>query len=294
MVPGKVKHDYHLVEPSPWPFIGALAFFVMLLGAVLWLNAGSDFLAMPPFIRPLIFSGGAILAAFTAVGWWRDVIAESVRFGEHKPVVILSFRFAMALFLVAEAVFFVALFWAYFDMALFRSAGAGWPPPGVTPADPWRLPLLATLVLLLSGSALAWAARAVRAADRKGAVRGLALAVLLGAAFAALLFCNLSAMPFHYGLGGLKLTAVADLFARGNPGAIYGSVFFAVAGALLLHVVAGVAFLAVCLGRAAAGHFVPQRHFGFEAASWFWQFGLVVWLLVYGGIYVLDAAFAVR
>ena len=28
-------HDYHLVDPSPWPLIGAISAFVMAVGAVM-------------------------------------------------------------------------------------------------------------------------------------------------------------------------------------------------------------------------------------------------------------------
>jgi cytochrome c oxidase subunit 3 len=33
-----VKHDYHLVDPSPWPLVGSIGGFTMLLGAVFWMN----------------------------------------------------------------------------------------------------------------------------------------------------------------------------------------------------------------------------------------------------------------
>jgi cytochrome c oxidase subunit 3 len=34
---GAVKHDYHLVDPSPWPFVGSLGAFVLALGAVIFM-----------------------------------------------------------------------------------------------------------------------------------------------------------------------------------------------------------------------------------------------------------------
>ena len=33
-----VKHDYHLVNPSPWPLIGSIAAFVLALGRVMWMK----------------------------------------------------------------------------------------------------------------------------------------------------------------------------------------------------------------------------------------------------------------
>ncbi|MEM7598428.1 MAG: cytochrome c oxidase subunit 3, partial [Pseudomonadota bacterium] len=31
------NHDYHILNPSVWPFFGALGGFVMLFGAVVWM-----------------------------------------------------------------------------------------------------------------------------------------------------------------------------------------------------------------------------------------------------------------
>ena len=29
-------HDYHLVDPSPWPLIGAISAFLMAVGFIMW------------------------------------------------------------------------------------------------------------------------------------------------------------------------------------------------------------------------------------------------------------------
>ncbi|MDO9588433.1 MAG: cytochrome c oxidase subunit 3, partial [Brevundimonas sp.] len=41
-----------------------------------------------------------------------------------------------------------------------------------------------------------------------------------------------------------------------------------------------------CLLRLLAGHFTPQKHFGFEAAAWYWHFVDVVWLFLFAFVYV--------
>jgi cytochrome c oxidase subunit 3 len=282
MASAPARHDYHLVEPSPWPFIGALGLFILLVGAVMWMNGRVGFADMPPFAAPFVFAGGVLLMAATLAGWWYDIVTESVAFGEHKPVVMLAFRFAGVLFILAEAIFFAVLLLSYYDMALFRSAGIGWPPPGVPAADPWRLPLFATAILLLSGTTVRWAHRSVLTGDRKTALKALAVTVFLGAAFTLVLACDLSREPF-------TLAAAGGVPAKG---ALYGSVFFLVAGAFFLHIAAGTVFLAVCMLRASLGHFTPERHFGFEIAAWYWHFGVAVWLVLYAGVYVMGYAFA--
>ena len=31
-------HDYHLVDPSPWPAVGSVSAFVMAVGAISWMH----------------------------------------------------------------------------------------------------------------------------------------------------------------------------------------------------------------------------------------------------------------
>jgi len=72
-----------------------------------------------------------------------------------------------------------------------------------------------------------------------------------------------------------------------SGGGIYGSSFFMATGFHGLHVIIGTIFLTVCLFRAMAGQFTAERHFGFEAAAWYWHFVDVVWLFLFAFIYVL-------
>ncbi len=54
MAHGEVKHDYHLVDPSPWPFVGSLGAFTMLIGAVFWMNKDyTGFFGLPVNGQPV-------------------------------------------------------------------------------------------------------------------------------------------------------------------------------------------------------------------------------------------------
>ncbi len=64
-------------------------------------------------------------------------------------------------------------------------------------------------------------------------------------------------------------------------GGVYPSTFFLATGFHGFHVIVGTCFLIVCWFRARAGHFTPERHFGFEAAAWYWHFVDVVWLFLF-------------
>ena len=70
-----------------------------------------------------------------------------------------------------------------------------------------------------------------------------------------------------------------------SAAAIYPSTFFLATGFHGFHVIVGTCFLIVCWFRARAGHFTPDRHFGFEAAAWYWHFVDVVWLFLFICIY---------
>ena len=108
----KPQHDYHLVSPSPWPIVGSISVFLLAVGMIGWMH---NMYA----IAPLVFGAGAIGVAYTMLSWWRDVIKEAEHEGYHTRVVQISHRYGMILFIASEVMFFVAWFWAYFDVALF-------------------------------------------------------------------------------------------------------------------------------------------------------------------------------
>jgi cytochrome c oxidase subunit III len=302
-------HDYHLVNPSPWPAVGATFAFILAVGLIIWMRSLGGGSGLFGLRGPLVFLLGAAGVAFTMVMWWRDVIREA-HGGDHTPVVQLHLRYGMILFIASEVMFFVAWFWAYFDASLFPAAihpieavkpdgsleatkevigmvernaltGGHWPPkPGEISQtngyfrgtfDPWGLPLVNTLILLTSGTTVTWAHHALLNNDRRGLKLGLLVTVILGVLFT---LCQ----AYEYAHAGFSYA-----------GFIYGSTFFMATGFHGAHVIIGTLFLLVCLFRAMAGQFTPKQHFGFEAAAWYWHFVDVVWLFLFACIYVWGA-----
>ena len=253
-------HDFHLVDPSPWPALGALSALVMAVGLVWFLHEG------PPWILIV----GSLMVLYTMFVWWRDVIREATNEGHHTPVVQLHHRYGMVMFIASEVMFFMAWFWAYFNAAIYptEAMGGTWPPEGVETFDPWHLPLLNTLILLTSSTTVTWAHHAVREGNKSGAVQGLLITVILGAIFTGV-------QAFEYAIAPFEFT-----------GGIYGSTFFMATGFHGAHVIIGTIFLVVCLFRAMGDHFKPDHHFGLEAAAWYWHFVDVVWLFLFSFIYV--------
>ena len=108
----KPHHDYHLVNPSPWPALGATAALLTAVGGILWMHHTATY-------APVVFGAGVILIAYTMFSWWRDVIYEAEVEHDHTRVVQISHRYGMILFIASDVMFFVAWFWAYFNTALF-------------------------------------------------------------------------------------------------------------------------------------------------------------------------------
>jgi cytochrome c oxidase subunit III len=280
----KVNHEYHIVDPSPWPLIGGIGALMMAVGGVgymRWLDGRVFEIGSLNLATPWLFFIGLVIVLYTMFSWWSDTIKEA-HTGYHTRVVSLHLRYGMILFIASEVMFFVAWFWAFFDASLFANeaaqvsrvefTGGVWPPEGISVLDPWHLPLFNTIVLLLSGTTVTWAHHALLHNERQMLVGMLAVTVLLG-----LLFTSVQAYEYIHAPFGFK-------------DSIYGSTFFMATGFHGFHVIVGTIFLIVCLLRAMAGHFTPEQHFGFEAAAWYWHFVDVVWLFLFCCIYVWGSA----
>ena len=261
-----IPQPWHLVRPSIWPILGALAAGIMMGGAVLFMHKEKIGKIDLGVGWPMV---GLVLVLAIMFVWWRDVIHESSVEKAHSSVVKIGLRYGMALFIASEVMFFSAFFWAYYSAALFppEVLGGVWPPANIKTFDPFDMPFIMTLILLLSGTTVTWAHHAALEGDQKNLVKALACTVALGFSFSC---CQ--AYEYHHAEFSLK-------------SGMFGSTFFMATGFHGLHVIIGTIFLAVCLWRAAKGHFTPNSHFGLEAAAWYWHFVDVVWLFLFGSVY---------
>ena len=211
------NHDYHILNPSLWPFIGAVAAFVMLFGAVLFFHDNGPWLLLIGFVGVL----------YVMFGWWADTVTENKE-GDHTPVVLIGLRYGFILFIMSEVMFFAAWFWSFFKHAMYPMSEQSpmvdgvWPPVGIETFDPWHLPLINTLILLCSGAAATWAHHAlVHENNRKDIKNGLIIAILLGAIFTVFQAYEYSHAAF------------------GFSGNIYGANFFMATGFHGFHVIVG-------------------------------------------------------
>ena len=258
-------HDYHILPPSIWPFLAAVSVFFLLFGAVLWMHD----MGMWMFALSLL----GCLAIMYA--WWADVVREA-QAGDHTPVVRIGLRYGFILFILSEVAFFGAWFWSVFKHLMYPMEtfpGSEYAPPEITPINAFELPLINTVILLLSGCAVTWAHHAlVHDGPRQDVANGLLISVVLGVAFTLL-----QGYEYYHLVHDIGYTLGGDEF--------YAN-FFLPTGFHGLHVIIGTLFLLVCYMRVRAGHFTAERHIGLEAAAWYWHFVDVVWLFLFFVVYI--------
>ncbi|ANP78639.1 MFS transporter [Vibrio crassostreae 9CS106] len=290
------KEVYFVPHQSHWPLVGAVALFLVAVGAGLTVqNMGTD-AAGGVFGKAALLVGFCVLLYMLA-GWFSNVITESLS-GLYSEQISRSFRQGMSWFIFSEIMFFGAFFGALFYARMISVpwiGGAGnnemthevlwpmfqsiWPltttPDGVTTqAMPWQgIPLKNTIILLLSSVTLHMAHISLEQNKRMALIVWLEITIVLAGFF---LFFQVEEYLHAYQEMGLTLQS-----------GIYGNTFFLLTGFHGLHVCLGTIFLIVLLARVAKDHFTPKDHFAFQAGSWYWHFVDVVWLGLFVFVYVL-------
>nr|CCI69538.1 cytochrome oxidase subunit 3 [Metacrangonyx goulmimensis] len=253
------NHPYHLVEKSPWPIISSYSIFFLLTGLAKWFHTYSFNLA---FLSLMLL----ILCSYQ---WWRDICRESTMQGLHTIKVMMGLRYGMAMFILSEILFFFSFFWSFFHSSLNSTMEIGliWPPSGVEVFNPFKIPLLNTIILLVSGVSVTWVHNAILQGLHTQALQSLSMTIILGLYFTLL-------QGFEYFEASFSISD-----------SVYGTVFFVATGFHGLHVIIGSLFLSVNLFRLWMGQFSSYHHFGLEAAIWYWHFVDVVWLFLFVFIY---------
>ncbi len=287
---------YYVPHSSVWPIVGAVALIITAFGAGSFIQQSTDKVVTgtSSYGAPIFFVGLAAIA-FMMFGWFGTVIRESLK-GLVSDQLDRSYRQSMFWFIVSEVMFFAAFFGALFYARIISVpwlAGAGtnlethlflWPdfadtwPLFRTPSGTesgsmpaWGLPFINTVILVTSSVTVTFAHWALKKNQRLPLQLWLALTVALGVTF--LTFQVIEYVEAYHELG---LTLASG---------IYGSTFFMLTGFHGAHVTLGTIMLFVMLLRSLKGHFTPDNHFAFEAASWYWHFVDVVWLFLFTFVY---------
>ena len=199
--------------------------------------------------------------------------------GEHTPLAglahdtrggISNVVLGMLLFITSEVMFFAGLFAAYFNT---RASNHPWPPDEFAHIlNPFSIILVATIILISSSFTCQLAVWAIRRSDRTGFLRNIAITFVLGVVFLLL-------QAYDYSL----------LFEEGMTlgSGPFGTTYFTLTGFHGAHVFGGVIMLGVVLYRGMSGQFSSRHHDAVEAASLYWHFVDVVWILLFSILYFL-------
>ena len=254
-------HPFHLVSPSPWPFFTCVSLLTLTTTGVSTMHNYNN--------AKIILILGFFSVILSMSLWFRDVISEGTYLGNHTLAVQRGLNMGVALFIVSEGLFFLAIFWAFFHSALSPTIelGATWPPMGIDSINPFELPLLNTIILLSSGVTVTYAHHSLIQGNRSGALMGLVYTVIL-----AIIFTSLQ---------GIEYTVSSFTISDGT----YASCFYFGTGFHGLHVIIGTAFIAVGLWRLLAYQITENHHLGLESGILYWHFVDVVWLFLYISVY---------
>jgi len=279
------RPGYFVPKSARWPIEAAVALLFMAAGGALWLNEEAR--------GPWVLATGVAILAYVLFCWFGSLISEGRR-DLYDDQVQRSFRVGMAWFIFSEVVVFGALFAALLytrlisvpDLAsgdthalLWPGFKGGWPASGpeiegtFSPMRALGIPLINTIILLFSGAAVTLADKALDRGKRGWLILLLTVPVVVG-----VLFLRNQVSEYHHAYTALHLT-----FASGA----YGQTFFILTGLHGLHVAIGTAFMMLMLGRTVRGDFTAKDHLALQAASWYWHFVGVVWLILYVVVYLL-------
>ena len=254
-------HPFHLVSPSPWPIFTCASLLALTTSGVSTMHSFSQ-------------AGNVLICAFVILVasmflWFRDVTSEGTFLGNHTLAVQRGLNMGVALFIVSEVLFFLAIFWAYFHSALSPTVelGGQWPPMGIDPIDAFELPLLNTVLLLASGVTITYSHHSLIQGARNSALHAGLYTIVLALAFTAF-------QGLEYNVSSFTLTDGA-----------FGSCFYFGTGFHGFHVIIGTIFLLVGLGRLYAYHLTENHHLGLESGILYWHFVDVVWLFLFLSVY---------
>jgi cytochrome c oxidase subunit I+III len=211
--------------------------------------------------------GAAIVtAAVIAWNWPQEapmtVEEEDAFEREHQVPVnaggsVIVAAWGTALVIIVVAVAFAALLLSYFYL---RLENPQWPPPGIADPDVGWASLAAALVVA-SGVAVRAALRRVRAADQRGFIAALGAALALAGGGAVVQLLDIARLGFGW-------TTHA-----------YGSIFFLLAGFVVMVAAAALIVVALTLYWAIGGQYTARRHANVANITRFWAAMVVIWVV---------------
>ena len=189
----------------------------------------------------------------------------------------------MWVFLATEIMFFGGLFAGY---TVYRGLYL----PGFEAGSHLlnvKLGAFNTAVLLCSSLTMALAVRAAMLGRRRELVTFLILTILLGLTFVGVKM----AFEWHHDYEEHLVPGI-DFVSEGPNGRaieLFFVFYFFMTGVHALHMVIGIAILAVLTWQASQGRFGPERYNPVEMAGLYWHFVDVIWIFLFPLLYLIGA-----
>lgn len=288
----------HVPPPSIWPFLVSLSLIILPFGILVsagafeWATAN---LADPQWVQsssaleyfttsiwhsinslgPLVLAVALTAFLFFIMGWCHQIIKE-------KPISHdleqqqNDLKMMLKMFLISEAMAFSAVF-AYLYITNYIGGTL------IKPEDihlGGTLVAVATILLISSSVTCEFAMIALHNGEKNKARFLLVVTILLGVIF-------LGCQGYEYGeliIEGFTPKAIGE-----NKHNSFATLFYTGTGFHGFHVLTGLVMLFLVWFRMELGHFTAKRHFSAFAASLYWHFVDVVWILLFISVYVMVA-----
>lgn len=246
---------FHVIRLRLWPILMRICVLLSFISLYISIKIGFN-----------VLLGVAILII---LNWFKDVRRERDILMEHRRLNNIFFKTGILLFISSEVIFFVSFFWCYFDFVsvVDFELGGVWPPKGVQRINPFRIPLLNTIILLSSGVLITWRHFSILQNNWLIRVIRLRATLILGVYFLCIQFEEYIDARFTF-------------IRRG-----YGRIFFLATGFHGFHVILGCVLIFARLVRLILLRADSLRHYNFEFSAWYWHFVDVVWLFLFIFIY---------
>ncbi|SFE81940.1 cbb3-type cytochrome c oxidase subunit I [Blastococcus tunisiensis] len=258
---GRPVEVFRVSNPSIWPLITAGGVVLIFLSELVKLRWGA--------------AVGAVIIVLSVIAWnWPQpppmTATEEDEFereygvpvNAHGSVIVARTGTLLAILFVAVA--FSALLLSYFYLRLDNPQ---WPPPGVGD-PPLGLASVAAALVAISAVGVPFARRQISQGDMRGFRVGLWAALVPAGAGVAVQVVDLVRLDVAW-------TAHA-----------YGSIFFTLAGFVLLVAAAALIMLAMVMYWASRGTYTYRRHAPIANVARFWVAMAVIWVLGFATLYL--------
>nr|YP_009422195.1 cytochrome c oxidase subunit III [Ruditapes decussatus]AJY78600.1 cytochrome c oxidase subunit III [Ruditapes decussatus] len=313
------RTGFKILSWSPWPIQVSMGVLGVVSSFISSVHSGMGLLSLVAALASWIVLVGSLFC------WWSDMVFEGNHKGDFTSRIKRNLQWGFVMFVVSEVFFFSSFFssWYYFGVGENSQVLMGsWPPVGIVPVYPWKIPTLNTVLLLSSGVCVSWCQKCVQAmsmakdsefskmvmVDRWEKLKFTsAKKMLVSLAKLVKKLSDQSAIEKKW-LLGLRRQALLSMFLTISLGVIfmylqsleyrwasvtfsdstYGGCFYILTGFHGLHVILGICFLSVCWVRIYLNNFMFEATLdvGLDCAILYWHFVDVVWIGVYGSVYL--------